>query len=146
MIIREEKKSIAAIFKESGEVGFRTKEKQYLHAIDFGDKPFGLVTTGGGTPAWYDNADYMLSQGTMVWLSTPVEIIAARLREEQEHRPMLRDVPADELISQVRKLYEQREPYYARSAYRIDNAGYDYEAVNELKEIINRIRGMHPQE
>lgn len=145
-IVKKKKKSISDIFKESGENGFRTLEKKYLREIDFGVQPYGLVSTGGGTPAYFDNASYMNESGTMVWLDTPFEIITARLKEEQEHRPLLEGVPTDNLLQHIKSIFLERKPFYQQTKYKIDNSGYDYEAVESLKQIIQEIKQNHPKD
>lgn len=145
-IVKKKKKSISDIFKESGENGFRTLEKKYLREIDFGVQPYGLVSTGGGTPAYFDNASYMNESGTMVWLDTPFEIITARLKEEQEHRPLLEGVPTDNLLQHIKSIFLERKPFYQQAKYKIDNSGYDYEAVETLKQIIQEIKQNHPKD
>ena len=55
------RKSIAQIFDESGEDGFREIEHNMLHEVaEFEDI---VLSCGGGTPCFFDNMDYLNRQG-----------------------------------------------------------------------------------
>ena len=52
-IEEKEKRTISEIFEKEGEAGFRGLEKKYLQEVSaLKDK---IVSTGGGTPCFYDN-------------------------------------------------------------------------------------------
>ena len=51
------RKTVAQIFDERGEEGFREIEKNMLHEVaEFEDV---IISCGGGTPCFFDNIDYM---------------------------------------------------------------------------------------
>ena len=53
-------KSISQIFAEKGEEEFRRIEQRMLHEVsEFEDV---IISTGGGTPCFFDNIDYMNRQ------------------------------------------------------------------------------------
>lgn len=59
-------KTVAQIFAERGEEGFRTIERNMLHEVaEFEDV---VISCGGGTPCFYDNMQYMNAQGDTVYL------------------------------------------------------------------------------
>ena len=54
------RKTISQIFAEKGEEGFRDIERRMLHEVaEFEDI---IISTGGGTPCFFDNIDYMNSK------------------------------------------------------------------------------------
>ncbi len=60
------RKTIAHIFSERGEEGFRKIEYNMLHEVcEFEDV---IISCGGGTPCHFDNMDYMNQQGETVYL------------------------------------------------------------------------------
>ena len=66
------RKTISQIFAERGEEGFRLIEQRMLHEVaEFEDV---VISTGGGTPCFFDNIDYMNRQGTTVFLDVPVAL------------------------------------------------------------------------
>ena len=82
-IRKSEKFSINEIFKKMGEQGFRELEKKYLRSLNFDGMDNVIVSTGGGTPAFNDNMDYMNDNGTAIWLETSVSEIVERLKDMQ---------------------------------------------------------------
>lgn len=141
-IRKQEKKTITQIFKESGEAGFRQKESKYLKKLDFGNHQFGLVTTGGGTAIAAHNLSFMEQTGTLIWLDTPIELIIERLKEEKDDRPLLAASREANFEQHIRNMYAQRIPVYSRATIRINNIGYDYEAVAELENSIRSLMKM----
>ena len=51
------RKRISDLFAERGEEGFRDIERRMLHEVAEFDNV--LVATGGGTPCFFDNMEYM---------------------------------------------------------------------------------------
>jgi len=61
------RKTIAQIFTEAGETGFRKIEKNCLHEVaEFEDV---VIATGGGAPCFYDNMDFMNQCGETIYPS-----------------------------------------------------------------------------
>ena len=62
------RKTIAQIFEERGEDGFRQIERNMLHEVaEFEDV---VISCGGGTPCFFDNIDYMNQQAPVVYLTS----------------------------------------------------------------------------
>ena len=60
------RKTVRQLFEEKGEETFRQIEKKALHEVaDFENV---VISTGGGTPCFFDNMAYMNSIGTTVYL------------------------------------------------------------------------------
>lgn len=110
IIVREEGRSIAQIFAESGEAYFREAERRVLRTI----KPGGslVVSTGGGMPCFHDNMPYINATGISVFLDVPVETLVKRMvAHAQEDRPL--HSPSDpELLASLRQRYTTRFPIY----------------------------------
>ena len=59
------RKTVAQLFAERGEEGVRSIERNMLHEVaEFEDV---LVSTGGGTPCFFDNMEFMNQQGTTIY-------------------------------------------------------------------------------
>lgn len=83
-----EKKSISEIFTLEGENLFRKIEKSYLHqTLHLPGK--WVVATGGGTPCFFDNMEWMNQHGHTIWLKIPVPILVQRLWPERITRPLI---------------------------------------------------------
>jgi shikimate kinase len=121
----KERRSIAEIFRDSGEETFRRAETAALQELIAGlESSSRIVALGGGTLAQPDNERMLRDAGgIVVFLECPVEELFRRCEEEQETRPMRRSLP------QFRELYNQRLPFYMTAVHRIDTGGKDAFAV-----------------
>ena len=108
-------KSISQIFAEKGEEEFRRIEQRMLHEVaEFEDV---IISTGGGTPCFFDNIDYMNEQGITVFLDVPLERLFIRLSIARKQRPLLKDKNDEELRSFIAEQLAKRLPYYSRAKY-----------------------------
>ncbi len=135
-IRKGENKSISELFKIHGESGFRNLEKNYLHSIDFAENNLAVVSTGGGTPAFFDNMDFMNKNGITIWLETPFDIIIDRLKDMRDDRPLIASMSDQQVALHFSQLFKNRLPFYQRAHYRLENIGYDDEIIAKLVKII----------
>lgn len=116
LIENEMEMSISDIFEKLGQQSFRKKESEILKK-NFLQK-FCVVSTGGGTPCFFDNLDYMNQSGTTIFLDVDIEILSKRLWQEKDHRPLLKHVDSKmELEKHIRDLLEKRKTFYTNSEY-----------------------------
>lgn len=91
-----------------------------------------LIATGGGLPTWEDNMDRMLAHGLVVYLRSPLDILADRLYSVRTTRPAV----AEKTLSEVRDYLEaislKRDPYYSR-AHVVVPIGHLRSAEEELE-------------
>ena len=90
-------KSVSDLFAERGEEGFREIERRMLHEVGEFDRV--LISTGGGTPCFFDNMDYMLSQGLTVYLEASVPVLCRRLKCSHTKRPLVDSKTEEELAT-----------------------------------------------
>ena len=112
------RKTIAQIFEERGEDGFRQIERNMLHEVaEFEDV---VISCGGGTPCFFDNIDYMNQQAPVVYLKATPEVLYKHLAMSKNDRPLLRGKSQEELIVFIREQLEKREAYYTKARYTLD--------------------------
>jgi shikimate kinase len=118
---RAQGKSIPEMFLQGGEPDFRLMEQTCLRATL--DKSIEMVlATGGGTPCFFDNLNWLMEAGTLVFLNPPIEVIAERQLGIQENsRPLLSG--EGNLTDKLRELYQKRLPFYQKAE--ITYAGSD---------------------
>jgi shikimate kinase len=109
-------KSIPQIFESEGEIFFREIEAEVLRKIPI--EPQKVVATGGGTPCFHQNMDYMLSVGKVVFLDTPLSVIVERILSQKAQRPMFAQKTNAEIEHFVRRLYQERLPFYEKVHFR----------------------------
>jgi len=119
-IVRLEGKSIADVFAEKGEEFFRVREKEVLEQL-IDQHPSMVLSVGGGTPCFFNNIELMKRKGCVVWLNTHVDTLLQRLIREKEKRPLLKDVPDDDLKAYIVRKLNERRMYYEQAQVRIDN-------------------------
>lgn len=119
-IVRREMRTIPQIFAIDGEDVFRTLEQRYLHEVCelYGDF---VMATGGGTPCFFDNMEYMNRQGKTIFLNTDVGIIVERLLKAKFRRPLISKLNNDEVYEYVEKHLQGRMPFYLQ-AQEIENS------------------------
>lgn len=112
---------IAELF-EKGEAFFREEEARSLRqCVEQGaDQPLHIISTGGGTPCFHDNMQYMLENGLVIYLKASPEFIKSRLEQARVVRPLIRNVAAEDRLAYLQELLGRREPYYAQSHISLD--------------------------
>jgi shikimate kinase len=114
-----EGKPINRIFAEDGEEYFRLLEKDTLHIITESHDSF-VMATGGGTPCYFNNIEYMKKAGTTVWINTPVELLFERLLNEKNNRPLIKELNDAQLKSFIIKKFSDRKIYYEQADLVVD--------------------------
>lgn len=113
----EEDRSIADIFREEGETGFRALEFKYLERIfsDYEDFPTDMVISlGGGTVLNPECAQLLKSSARCVYLRASIDELVHNLEiTEIENRPLLR---GEDLRAEVSALLEKRSATYEKTA------------------------------
>ncbi len=129
------RKRVADLFAERGEAGFRDIERRMLHEVAEFDNV--LVATGGGTPCFYDNMDYMRSRGVTVYLSASVPTLCRRLLRARVKRPLVMGKSAEELGDYIAQMLKQRETYYLQADHTLD--AEQYESTHSVDEAVHRL-------
>lgn len=133
LIIEQEGKSIEQIFEIHGEDYFRQKETKVLRSlIDNNDNL--LISTGGGTPCFYDNISLINSNGLSIWISPSAETIALRLwnSENRENRPMLKNKTESEVLGFVINKLNERTEFYSQSKIKLQSDSIQAEDLFEI--------------
>ena len=76
-----------------------------------------IISTGGGTPCFFDNIEYMNSQGTTVYLDVPVERLHIRLSIAKGKRPLIKEKNDEELMTFITEQLAKRAPHYSKAQY-----------------------------
>lgn len=111
-------KTVAQIFEESGEDGFREIERNMLHEVAEFENV--IISCGGGTPCFFDNMDYMNSRCDTIYLKASAEVLAAHLKMGRVVRPLILGKTEEELADYIQEMLDQREPYYMKAKYVLD--------------------------
>jgi len=132
-------RTVAQLFAEVGEEGFRQIEHNMLHEVaEFEDV---IISCGGGTPCFFDNMDYMNSQAQVVYLKATPQVLVQHLRMARTERPLIKGKTPEELSTFIEEQLRLREPYYLKANYVFDVSLMDnYEkiaiTVENLKQML----------
>ena len=121
-------KTVAQLFAERGEEGFRKVERNMLHEVaEFEDV---VISCGGGTPCFFDNMEYLNQQGETVYLKADPEVLYGHLQMGKTVRPLLVGKSKEELLAFIREQLEKREPFYTKAKHTLDVSLMDnYEKI-----------------
>jgi shikimate kinase len=113
-IEESEGKTIEEIFEEKGEEYFRHLEKEVLYLISESHDTF-VMATGGGTPCFFNNVDYLKKHGTVIWINCSVDCLYKRLVIEKERRPLISKIPIEQLRTYIVKKFSNRKIFYQQA-------------------------------
>jgi len=129
-IERNQGRSVAEIFQESGEAQFRAAEHSALQQVleEIAGKPGKIVALGGGAFAQRKNAALLEWHGAhVVFLDGPVEVLWQRCckqaGEDGSSRPLLRD------WDQFRELYQARRKSYSKARLTVQTGSRQVEEI-----------------
>lgn len=105
---------VPEIFATQGEDYFRRVEATLLREQAMSENSF-VMSTGGGTPCFYDGIKVINQHGISVFLDEQIDVIVARL-ENNHHRPLLRSDNATDMRIKLQALRETRLPVYQQAA------------------------------
>ena len=131
--------SIIEIFSRKGEEEFRNIERATLKEVT--EKVGGVIATGGGTPCFFDNMEYMKENGKVIYLNCSRQELLERLKIYKATRPLLKDKNDEELKEFIENSLPKREPFYNNASIVIDADPLSTEegAIATAKKVISLI-------
>lgn len=112
------RKKVKQIFDERGEEGFRIIEKNMLHEVAEFENV--VVACGGGTPCFFDNMEYLVGQGDVVYLRGTPDVLFRHLKMGKGVRPLLLGKSDEELLEYIKENVEKREEFYMKANHIVD--------------------------
>lgn len=129
MIELQTGRSIAEIFREEGEAGFRELETASL--LEISRVRGGVVALGGGAVLREINRRIIQTTGYSIYLKVRPETVLARLPEHPV-RPLLLGMDLQEKLEALRRLLAAREPYYHQADLIVPNDGSPQQALEAI--------------
>lgn len=129
------RKTIQEIFAEKGETKFRIIEREMLREVaTFQDV---LISTGGGTPCFFNNMEVMNQHGVTVYIKASVNQLVSRLLASKNVRPIIHKKSPEELKEFVTDHLTEREIYYSMA-----KLTYHTEQLVSMNQVDETIRGI----
>lgn len=134
------RRTVPQLFAERGEAGFREIEQKILHEVAEFENV--VISSGGGTPCFFDNMDYMNRQAQTVYLKASPDVLFQHLKIGKTERPLLKNKTDEELKQYIRESLQARESFYLQAKYSLDVTLLDnYEKIKDsvrlLRELLN---------
>jgi len=118
-----EQQSIAEMFRDRGERGFRLAEAATLRHLTESLERDTVIALGGGTFAQARNFE-LLRPWHSIFLDTPLDELWRRSREDETKRPLRKDDRAE-----FESLYWQRRPSYTQATVTVVTSGKDLATI-----------------
>lgn len=133
LIESREGMAISLIFSSKGEPYFRKLESEILKEIQANR---GIIlASGGGTPCFFDNMQYINNLGISVFLDIPASDLAKRIENHgKDDRPILSGVSSLEL--ELKQKIEQRMPFYSQAQLTVQGQTEAGELLRLIKPLI----------
>jgi shikimate kinase len=126
---------IRDIFSDRGEAFFRATESEALHGM--ASESNAVISTGGGTPCFGDNMNFMLRTGLTVYLRMTPDKLKSRLADSSDHRPLLKDIGKEDLEEYIATKLSEREKWYSKAEIIVDGSDTDFSALfSSVKKLI----------
>lgn len=129
-----EGRTIAEIFRASGESAFRNAEREALSTLlkELSSSSPAVIALGGGAFVQPGIRRILAEAGLpVIWLDAPPEALWERCSREPFQRPLARD------LNQFRQLYEERRKHYTEAALHVDTSGKEVQTIAD--ELIERL-------
>ena len=117
---------IPEIFSLHGEEHFRIVEAEALRSLD--TETNTVISTGGGTPCYGSNMEYMLQTGLTIYLKLTPRQLMSRLSNSAEDRPLIKNLSGENLLNFIGDKLEFREKWYEKAELIIE--GFDPDLSN----------------
>jgi shikimate kinase len=121
---------VATYFSLNGEEAFRQLESKLLKEFNYPENC--VISTGGGTPCFFDNMEWMKNNGETIYLKLPALALAKRLEKGKLKRPLIKDFDEDGLVQFIISKVNERDPFYSQAKYILNGIDLTPEKIKEL--------------
>lgn len=114
LIEKNQGMDIPSLFSKKGETYFREVESRILKKTIENQQV--VLATGGGTPCFFDNMDFIKNLGISIFLDVPAADLAKRIENHgKDDRPILSGTTSLEETLQLK--IDERLPYYSQADF-----------------------------
>lgn len=133
-LLESTQKTVAEIVEKEGWDGFRTRESQVLREVT---EPQKVVATGGGMVLADHNREFMKCKGTVLFLSAPASVLAARLMLDPNvaQRPSLTGLS---IVDEMETILNARQALYLDASHHVLNV--DNEQDDVLTQMLHALK------
>ncbi len=119
--------SVQDFFHKYDEAAFRKLESQLLkETINYKN---AVIATGGGTPCFFDNMEWMNANGTTIFIKVSAMTAVHRLMNSKKKRPLIEGKNEQEVIDFVNGHYAARMPFYEKAQITVKGENLDFRNI-----------------
>lgn len=132
-IVKDQNRTIPEIFAEEGEDYFRKVEMRVL--CDVRPDQRLVVATGGGAPCFFDNMNFIKTNGLSIFLNVPPSELAARiLNHNQDDRPLLSGI--SDMEAELTTRLADRLPFYSQADLTVSDKISDHKIMRMVRPML----------
>lgn len=99
--------------KKYGETVFRKCEYDLI--TDIIEKPYTVISCGGGTPCFFNTMDLLLQNSFTIYVKMSVKSLQQRLLNSKRIRPLIKKDNPEDVLAYIEATLPDREKYYQRA-------------------------------
>jgi shikimate kinase len=122
---------IRFLMYERGQEEFRVIEKEALSEVIEKYKD-AIISTGGGTPCFFDNMEKMRKNGTTIYLEMDVPTLVNRLLYAKKDRPLIWGKSKEDLTIYAKELMNKRKSDYEQADFKVDGKNLNVKTLVDL--------------
>nr|NQU89469.1 AAA family ATPase [Bacteroidota bacterium] len=122
--------SIMDFFKKYDESAFRSIEHQLLkNTFDLENH---IISTGGGTPCFYNNMELINRNGISVYVKMHPKSLYTRLSNSRRERPITAELDDEKLMERINSDLIVREQFYNTAQFQIKGEDINLQSFAEI--------------
>ncbi|MGN0032296.1 MAG: shikimate kinase [Candidatus Limimorpha sp.] len=126
--------SVNDFFNKYGEGYFRKFESEILKNTAGMHRT--VVSTGGGTPCYFDNMEWMKENGKTVFIKVSPATVFNRLAMAKRKRPLVNGKTSDELMEYIENHYGSRLSIYEQADLIVKGENFN---IDELLDCLEKM-------
>lgn len=127
--------SIPEIFRLEGETKFRLYESGVIRQlVDF---PKSVIAVGGGAPCYDNQIELLLEMGTVVYLDVSIDVLAKRLGQNTNARPLYKKLSSNQIVEKTKTLMKHRTSFFCKADFIVDGSTSSDDLVKKVIEKIH---------
>ncbi len=123
--------TIRLLIYDEGIERFREIEKESLEALIKKHENI-LISTGGGTPCFFDNMKLMNSSGTTIYLEVDLYTLVDRLMYAKQDRPLIWGKSREDITIYAKDLLSKRQGDYRKAKHSISGKNLKIDSLVSL--------------
>jgi shikimate kinase len=128
--------TVTDFFSKYDEQAFRAIESTLLKKTP--ELKNHIISTGGGTPCFFDNMDIINENGLSVYLKMSPKSLFDRLKKAKRPRPRIQNLSGERLYNRIIQDLQSRETYYNRAQVIVKGESIDLDTLAEKISFISK--------